>query len=196
MTRAADLLTSLRVVLAPMLAWQMALPRHSAGLLPLAVYLVAAASDMGDGALARATGSASRRGRVFDHGADACLLFPTFAVLAWQGRLPAALPLAAVTAFALYVADGWRRGGGFATMELTSSRSGALGGVLNYVVVGAAAAAAPLDVIVVDRSIYAAACVVAAINLAAACERVSSLLTPARALPLEGTPYQEPRSSP
>ena len=141
------------------------------------------ATDYADGALARAAGTASRAGRVFDHSADALLLFPAFWALANQGRIPFVLPIAAITAFSLYLIDGWRRGGSLAAIDLTGSRSGALGGVLNYVVTGAAAAAVFLDARPVDAAIYAAAFAIAAVNIAAAIERLAQLVTPARALP-------------
>ena len=196
MRRAADLCTALRVLLAPVLAWQLCLSREQAGFVPFAVYMVAAATDFVDGVLARAAGAASRRGRVFDHGADALLLFPAFWVLALHGRLPLALPLAAATAFTLYVIDGWRRGGALGAIELTSSRSGAIGGVLNYCVAGAAAAAVFIDARPVDQAIYAAAFAVAAVNAAAALERLPLLFRPTRASPVAEREARAPRSSP
>ena len=193
---AADACTALRVLLAPALAWQLALPRAEASWLPFALYLIAAATDYVDGALARAYATASRRGRVFDHCADALLLFPSFVVLALQQRLPIALPVAATTAFTLYVVDGWRRGGSLARIELTGSRSGAVGGVLNYVVAGAAAAAAFLDVPAVDRAIYGVALAVAAVNAAAALERLPQLFTSARGSLAAEREARASRSSP
>jgi len=195
MRRAADLCTALRVLLAPVLAWQLCLSGEQAGFAPFAVYMVAAATDYVDGVLARAAGTASRRGRAFDHGADALLLFPSLWVLATEGRLPLALPLAAMSAFALYTLDGWRRGGSLGAIDLTSSRSGALGGLLNYVVVGATAAAVFVDARPVDRAIYAAAFAVAAVNAAAALERLASLFTPTRASSGAERGARAPRSS-
>jgi phosphatidylglycerophosphate synthase len=197
MKRAADLCTGFRVLLAPVLAWLLAQPRSRGALLALVVFAVAAATDYVDGALARASGSASRRGRVFDHGADALLLFPSFWVLAVAGRLPVALPLAAMTAFGLYVLDGWRRGGGsLGAIELTNSRSGALGGVLNYVIAGAAVIAAVLDVSRIDQAIRAAAFGVAAVNAVAALERLSQFFTTARGSRAAEKEVRAPRSSP
>jgi phosphatidylglycerophosphate synthase len=196
MKRAADLCTALRVLLAPVLAWQLGLPRGQAGLVPFAAFLVAAATDAADGAFARAAGTASQRGRVFDHVADALLLFPSLFVLAGERRVPLALPVAAVVAFALYLFDGWRRGGPHAPVDLTGSTSGAVGGVLNYAVVGAVAAALPIDARPLDQVLYAAAFVVAAVNAAAAFERVQSMLMPARATPAAETESRAPRSSP
>ena len=196
MRYAADLCTALRVLIAPVLASQLGLPRDAAGMTPLVLYAIAAASDYVDGRLARATGSASRRGRVFDHAADALLLFPAFWMLACRGRVPHVLPIAAMTAFALYVLHGWQRGGSWRAIDLTGSRSGAVGGVLNYVVVGAASAAVWLDVPPLDAAIYAAAYGVAAINFAAALERLPLVVTPARASRAGETEARAPRSSP
>jgi phosphatidylglycerophosphate synthase len=196
MRYAADLCTGLRILLAPVLAWQLALPRGRAAWMPLAIFVLAAGSDYLDGALARAAGTASRRGRVFDHCADALLLFPTFVVLASRHRVPFVLPLAAMTAFALYVLDGWRRGGSLAGLELTGSRSGALGGVLNYVVVGGAAGAVLFDAALLDQAIYGAAFAVAAVNAAAALERIPALFTPARASLAAEREVRASRSSP
>jgi len=196
MRRAADLCTALRVLLAPVLAGLLVLPRERAGWLPFGVYLVAAGTDYVDGALARAFGTASRRGRVFDHGADALLLFPALWVLAFHGAVPFALPLAAMTAFTLYVVDGWRRGGALGAIELTASRSGAIGGVLNYVLVGAATVAIALAADVVDELIRATGFAVAAVNAVAGLERLPMLFTPARVLPAVEREARVPRSSP
>lgn len=196
MRRAADLCTALRIVLAPLLAWQLDAPRASVVWWPFGIYLVAAATDYLDGWAARAAGTASRRGRVFDHGADALLLFPSFLVLAAHGRLPLLLPAAAMTAFGLYVVDGWRRGGSLASLDLTGSRSGAVGGVLNYVIGGAAAAAVALDAVLVDQAIYVAAFGVAAINAAAALERAAGFVTTARGSLAAETEPRATRSSP
>lgn len=176
---AADACTAVRVLLAPMLAWELGLPRATAGWIPFAIYVAAAVTDYADGALARSAGIASRRGRVFDHGADALLLFPSFLALSAQGRVPWVLPAAAMTAFGLYVLDGWRRAGTLSALALTGSRTGALGGVLNYGVAGAASLAVVLDRAVVDAAIYATAFAVAAVNGAAAIERVGVLVTTA-----------------
>lgn len=194
MKRAADLCTTLRIALAPVLAFQLGLAREHAGIWPLVVYLIAAATDAADGALARAAGAASQRGRVFDHCADALLLFPAFWVLVFAGRVPVALPLAAMVSFALYLGDGWRRGRTRGAIDLAGSRSGAIGGVLNYLIAGAAAGAAWLDRSALDQAIYAAAFAVAAVNAASACERLSTWLTPARATRAAGTAPRAPRS--
>lgn len=196
MKRAADVCTGLRVLLAPILAWQLGLPRDQGAVAAFWVFVIAAATDYVDGALARTAGTASRQGRVFDHGADALLLFPAFLVVAGEGRLPLVLPLAAMTAFALYVLDGWRRGGSLGTIDLGGSRSGAVGGVLNYVIAAAVVVAGVLDARGLDQAIYAAAFAVAAVNAASAFERAPRLLMPARGSRVEEKEARAPRSSP
>jgi phosphatidylglycerophosphate synthase len=196
MKGAADLCTAARMLLAPVLAWQLALPRAEGASVACWIFALAAATDYLDGALARAAGTASRRGRVFDHGADALLLFPALCVLASAGRLPAVLPAAAIASFALYVLDGWRRGGSLAAMDLGGSRTGAIGGVLNYGIAGAAVAAGALDAPAADQAIYAAAFAVAAVNAAAVVERAPLLVTTARASRAAEKGVRAPRSSP
>ncbi len=196
MKRAADFCTGLRILLAPILAWQLGVPRDHGAVAAFWVFVIAAATDYVDGALARASGTASRQGRVFDHGADALLLFPAFLVVAGDGRLPFVLPLAAMTSFALYVVEGWRRGGSLATIELGGSRSGAVGGVLNYVIAAAVVTAGVLDARWLDQGVYAAAYAVAAVNAASAFERAPLLLMPARGSRAVGKEARAPRSSP
>lgn len=196
MKRVADLCTGLRILLAPILAWQLGLPREQGAVAAFWVFVIAAATDYVDGALARASGTASRQGRVFDHGADALLLFPAFLVVAGEGRLPFVLPLAAITSFGFYVLDGWRRGGSLGTIDLGGSSSGAIGGVLNYVIAAAVVAAGVLDLRRFDQAIYAAAFAVAAVNAASAFERASLLLMPARGSRAEEKEARARRSSP
>lgn len=175
MPRAADACTTLRIALAPLFGWAVVHAHAEPSLLPMAIYVVAAASDFADGRLARASGSASVRGRLFDHGADAIFLFPTLFALAALGRTSFLLPSAAVVAFLLYTLDGWRRGGSRGSITLLPSQCGAVGGVLNYVVAGAATVSLALGPTPLDRLVYVAALLTAVANLAAAAERVPAL---------------------
>ena len=178
MRRAADACTTLRIALAPLFTWAIVQAHADPSLLPLFIYSVAAASDFADGRLARASGSASVGGRLFDHGADVVFLFPALFALAVLGRVSLWLPCAAALAFFLYALDGWRRGGGLGSIALLPSQCGAVGGVLNYVVAGGAAVALALGATPLDRLVAAAALVTAAANLVAAAERVPALLRP------------------
>jgi phosphatidylglycerophosphate synthase len=193
---AASACTLARIALAPLFAWSVAAVEPS--LLPAVIVIAGVATDFVDGRLARAAGRASRLGRLFDHGADAVFLVPALAVLATRGRVPMLLPIAATIAFALYVIDGWRRGGGLGRVDLTSSPVGAAAGVLNYAI--AAVAAATLAGIDVGHALYWSAAFVALVDLAAIVERVLRFArvrsSAARATRGAGTARPATRSSP
>lgn len=175
MSLAADVLTGLRILLSPLFAWTLALAVETSPR-PFAICVLAVLTDLADGRLARAGGRPRPTGSVFDHGADALFLFPGLAVLAGAGRVPAALPVAAVLAFALYVGDGWSRGRGEGRITLAPSRSGAAAGIANYAVAAGASGALWVGAGLIDRAVYAAALAAAALNLAAALERTRGWL--------------------
>jgi len=175
MSAAADLCTLLRVLLAPLFAYELAAAEAASSVVPFAIYVLALLSDVADGRLARAGGHASPAGCLFDHGADAFFLFPALGVLARGGHVPAVLPYAAAVAFVLYCSDGWRRGRASRTIVLAPNRSGTAAGVANYAVTGAAAAALWLATSSLDRVVYVAALAASALNVVAALERVQVL---------------------
>jgi phosphatidylglycerophosphate synthase len=179
MSVAADACTLLRIVLAPLFAWVVARNAAAGSVLPFAICVVAVASDFADGRLARAGGRTSEARRIFDHGADILFLLPGLIVLAHAGRVPRLLPWAAGIAFALYAADGVRRGDGH-RIDLAPSRSGAAAGVANYVVVLLATAGLWLDIDVLGGVAHGAGVAAAALNAAAAIERVQTLASPRR----------------
>ena len=179
MISAADACTLLRVVLAPVFVSTLAAAGGRPSFLPVAVCAVAMASDFADGRLARRFGSASAFGRLFDHGADALFLFPGLAALAALGLVPALLPVAATVAFALYVVDGWRRGGG-RRVALSPSRTGAFAGVANYGVAAVGALAVGLRVPHLDPAVHAGATIAALMNVAAAADRVCTIVRESR----------------
>jgi len=192
MNAAADLCTLLRMLLAPLFACEIVAAEAAPSVVPLAIYALAVLTDVADGRLARAGGRVSPAGRLFDHGADALLLFPALGVLAHGGRVPALLPCAAVLAFALYCGDGWRRGRVSCTIVLEPNRSGTAAGVANYAVAGAAAGALWLGTSPLDRAVYAAALAAGALNAAAALERVQGLLQPVTVWPRPGLLRRRP----
>jgi phosphatidylglycerophosphate synthase len=173
---AADLCTLLRIVLAPLFAWTLAATKQEGSIVPLAIFLTGAATDFADGRLARGAGSDTRRGRVFDHCADALFLFPALVVLASTKRLSVLVPAAAILAFGLYCGDGWRRGRPAGRIELRPSRPGAAAGVANYLVTGAAAVALWAGCTRLDQAVYALGLATAALNAGAALARVASML--------------------
>jgi phosphatidylglycerophosphate synthase len=195
MSAAADLCTLLRVLLAPLFAYELAAAETVPSVLPLAICALALLSDIADGRLARAGGRVSPAGRLFDHGADVLFLFPALGVLARAGRVPALLPCAAAIAFGLYCGDGWRRGGALRTIALAPSRSGTAAGIANYAVAGAAAGALWLGTSPLDRAVYAAALAAGALNAAAALERVQVLLQSAPVWPRPALPLTRGRQA-
>lgn len=177
MSIAADACTLLRILLAPVFAWILARPAPAGSALPLAICLVAVATDFADGRLARAGGRISEARRIFDHGADILFLLPGLTVLAQLGRVPWLLPWAAGIAFALYAADGVRRGGGH-RVDLAPSRSGAAAGIANYAVALLATGALWLGAGMLGGVAYGAGIAAAALNVAAAIERLQTLAAP------------------
>ncbi len=170
---AADVCTWLRIALAPVFAWALASEETRGAAFALSV--VAVVTDFADGRLARAGGRASDARRIFDHGADIVFLLPGLALLAHLHRTPVVLTYAAGFAFGLYAFDGWRRarGRGFA---LVPSRPGAAAGIANYAVALLATGALWLGSQPLVRTAYAAGIAAAALNLAAAFDRVQTML--------------------
>jgi len=177
MSMVADACTWLRILLAPIFAWVLADAAGGIGGTAFALCLVAVVTDFADGRLARASGRASDTRRIFDHGADIVFLLPGLAMLARSHRVPVVLPYAAALAFGLYVVDGWRRahGRGF---DLAPSRPGAAAGVANYAVALLATGALWLGSRPLATGAYAAGIAASALNLAAAFDRVQSMLAP------------------
>jgi len=174
----ANACTVLRVMLAPLFTWSVA-GADASGALALLVCLTAVATDFVDGRLARASGWASEARRILDHGADIVFLLPGLAMLAHTRRVPLALPWCAAVAFALYTADGWRRGSG-REIILVPSRPGAAAGVANYAVALLASGGLWLGGGALATIAYAAGIAAAALNLAAALDRIQTLALPRR----------------
>jgi phosphatidylglycerophosphate synthase len=177
MSVAADACTLLRIVLAPLFAWVVAGRGAAGSAVPFVICVVAVASDFADGRLARAGGRTSEARRIFDHGADILFLLPGLIVLAHAGRVPRLLPWAAGIAFALYVVDGLRRGGA-QRVDLAPSRCGAAAGVANYAVALFATAGLWLGLGVLDGIAHGAGLAAAALNVAAAIDRLQTLAAP------------------
>jgi phosphatidylglycerophosphate synthase len=97
---------------------------------------VIAATDVLDGRVARAMGSASGCGRVFDHATDLVFVLSSLLLFVGYGAVPWWVPAAVGASFTVYVADSWRRRDGVATLDLRGSRIGHAGGIVNYVLIG------------------------------------------------------------
>jgi phosphatidylglycerophosphate synthase len=132
----ANLLSLLRLLsAAPFAFW---LAGGAASVWPAtALFCAAIASDLVDGPLARARGTASGLGRALDHGADFLFVTSGLVAVAARGLIPALLPLLVAIAFAQYVIDSyWLH----RARELRMSALGRWNGVLYFVPVGAALA--------------------------------------------------------
>ena len=99
------------------------------------LFAIIAASDVIDGRVARAAGTASNWGRTFDHGADIFFILGTLGTYAWIGIIPWWVPASIALAFTLYVLDA-SRGAAPTNMRRLAGRIGHVGGVCNYIVIG------------------------------------------------------------
>ncbi len=125
----ANLLTAIRLLLVVPVAWSVAVE----DLLPASVLLLlltaAVVTDYFDGIVARAIGSASPKGMLFDHGTDFVFVTSGLAGAAWAGLLPWLLPVAIVVAFSQYVLDSYFL---FRQKELRMSFLGRWNGILYF----------------------------------------------------------------
>jgi CDP-diacylglycerol--glycerol-3-phosphate 3-phosphatidyltransferase len=100
-----------------------------------ALFVLAIATDLADGPLARARGTESALGRALDHGADFLFVNSGLAAAATQGFVPWLLPIGVALAFAQYVIDSywWHR-----SRKLRMSALGRWNGILYFVPLGGA----------------------------------------------------------
>ena len=135
MSATANLLSLLRLLLACPLALALARGSAAAGALGATLFCVAIASDLADGPIARARGTASALGRVLDHLADFTFVDAGLWAAALRGLVPWALPALVALAFLQYVADSyWLRRAG----ELRMSGLGRWNGILYFAPLGGA----------------------------------------------------------
>jgi phosphatidylglycerophosphate synthase len=133
----ANAVTLLRLVLTPLFLWVVQQAYHGgpcwvAGML----FVVIAASDVLDGLVARAAGSANKRGRLFDHVTDLAFVLSSLLLFVEHGAVPWWVPAAVGASFAVYVVDSWRRSDAAARLDLQGTRIGHAGGIVNYIVIG------------------------------------------------------------
>ena len=127
----ANLLTLLRLLsVAP---FALLVHRGDSPWVAAILFCVAIATDLADGPLARARGTASGVGRALDHASDFAFVDSGLAAAALRGALPWLLPVLVALAFAQYVADSyWLRRSG----ELRMSALGRWNGILYFVPLG------------------------------------------------------------
>jgi phosphatidylglycerophosphate synthase len=101
-----------------------------AALTSAALLAFAIASDLADGKIARARGTASGLGRALDHGADVLFVLAGLSGAAARGAIPTALPVLVALAFAQYTVDSLFVHG---ERQLRMSRLGRSNGILYFV---------------------------------------------------------------
>lgn len=141
----ANLLTGLRLLLVIPVCWGFGQPGTIPAWLILVCILLAIVTDYFDGKVARARGTASSAGMLFDHGTDFVFVTSGLAALAYQGQIPALLPLLIAIAFTQYVLDSYFL---FHQKQLRMSFLGRWNGIFYFVPLVAAACAA-LDIFAV-----------------------------------------------
>ena len=125
----ANLLTGLRLLAAPAFAFWMARGDTRSAAIAAALIVVAIASDLIDGPLARRMGAASAFGRAFDHTTDFVFISAGLCAGALRGAFPWLLPLSIAIAFGQYVVDSyWLH----RERELRMSALGRLNGTLYF----------------------------------------------------------------
>lgn len=126
----ANLLTAIRLLLAPLLAWSMAEPELLPGSMILVILIIAVITDYFDGIVARARGTASPQGMLFDHGTDFLFVTSSLAGAAWIAQVHWLLPILIVIAFSQYVLDSYFL---FRQRELRMSFLGRWNGIFYFV---------------------------------------------------------------
>lgn len=103
----AHAITALRLLAVVPAAWAFSRASIVSPWLIAVIVVVAIASDLADGRVARRTGSASPRGMLFDHTTDCLFVTAGLAGAASGGLIPVILPVLVPVAFAQYVFDSY-----------------------------------------------------------------------------------------
>src|SRR4029453_17839082 len=125
----ADALSGMRLLLAAVMPWLLV----RGGMLPLAVWCLAAVSDFVDGRLARRRGTTSPRGAVLDNVADITFVLVGLTTGVVLGMISWLVPVSITASAGLYSAASMRPDGGGG---LARSRVGHWAGVFNYACLG------------------------------------------------------------
>ena len=103
----AHLITAVRLLLVVPSAWVFAGGAPGGSYLPALFVALAVATDVADGMVARARGTASPAGMLLDHTSDFLFVTASLAGGTAAGVIPIALPVLIVIAFAQYVIDSY-----------------------------------------------------------------------------------------
>lgn len=103
----ANLLTSVRLLLAIPVAWACAEPEAFPAYLLLLLLVVAITTDYFDGKVARHMKTASAAGMLYDHGTDFIFVTSALFAAAYSGLVIPWLPILIVFAFSQYVLDSY-----------------------------------------------------------------------------------------
>jgi CDP-diacylglycerol--glycerol-3-phosphate 3-phosphatidyltransferase len=160
----ADALSGMRLLLAAVMPWLLA----RGGVLPLAVWCLAAMSDYVDGPLARRRGTTSLRGAVLDNVADITFVLVGLTGAAALGLISWVVPLSIALSAGLYAVASMRPHAGGA---LARSRVGHWAGVFNYACLALVTGAIAWPDSVWRPILAVASAVTAGINLAAVASR-------------------------
>jgi phosphatidylglycerophosphate synthase len=126
----ANLLTAIRLLLVVPTALLIAADHPRAAVLAAIAIVIAIATDLADGPVARRTGTASPMGGTFDHTTDFLFVVSGMAGGVSRGVFPWILPALVVTAFVQYAVDSrWLQKG----KGLRGSRLGRYNGILYFV---------------------------------------------------------------
>ena len=126
----AHALTMVRLLLVLPTTMAFARPAFLDARLLFVLLWVAIATDVADGRVARMTGTASARGRLFDHGTDFVFVTAGLTGAALAGFVTPILPLLISIAFSQYVLDSYWQG---RQKQLRMSAIGRWNGILYFV---------------------------------------------------------------
>lgn len=126
----ANLLTGFRLLVLLPVAWAIANPAAIPATIVLALIVAAILSDYFDGKVARARGTASAGGMLFDHGTDFLFVTSCLAAASTVGLIPFLLPMLIAVAFSQYVLDSYLL---FRQKQLRMSVLGKWNGVFYFV---------------------------------------------------------------
>jgi phosphatidylglycerophosphate synthase len=126
----ANALTALRLLLAPLVGWLLASDNPAAPPVAAIVIIVAIATDLADGPLARRLATATAFGGTFDHATDCLFVVSGMVGGVVRGVFPWVLPVLVVVAFVQYTVDSYWF---FGERRLRGSRLGRYNGILYFV---------------------------------------------------------------